>query len=109
MKKIRYSNFESIKEIIMHLDLEYVPSKEENKQKLFDEWENIVGKKLASVSKPIEINSSSVLIISCANSFIANELFMSKNNLLELLDDKIREYSLDVKDIRFEYKNWVKK
>ena len=106
MKKIKYSNFESMKDIINQLDLKYDATIETNKQKFFDQWENIVGKKLSSVSKPIEINKNSVLVVACKNSFIANELFLAKNNFIELIEDKSKELGLEIRDLRFEYKNW---
>lgn len=107
MKKIKYSDFESIKDIIQQFDFKYDSSKENNKESFFNEWENIVGQKIASVSRPIELSEKNFLKISCANSFVANELFMQKQNLLKLIKEKAQELKIEVKDLIFDYKNWA--
>ncbi len=109
MGKIKYSNFESIKEIMGQFDFSHDSSLEANKQIFFDHWEEMVGKKISAVTKPFEINQKEVLVISCANSFIANELFLSKTSLLELIREKAKELGIEIRDLKFDYKNWVKK
>ena len=109
MKKIRYSNFESINDVINQIGFKYDKPLEDKKEAFFNSWEELVGKKLAMVSRPIELDSKNILLISCKNSFIANELFLSKKNLLSLLEEKAAEIGLEIKDIRFDYKNWKTK
>lgn len=106
MKKIKYSEFESIKEVMNQFNFKYDASAESQKQQFFDDWTEVVGQKLAAVSKPVEVTRNNVLIIYCANSFIANELFLEKNGLLELVQEKIKGYNFDVVDLKFDYKNW---
>lgn len=108
MKKIRYSQFESINDVIGQIDFKYDAPLEAKKQQLFDEWMDVVGKKLSAVSKPIEVTKNNVLIISCANSFIANELFLVKNNLLELLQEKVQDLNIEINDLKFDYMSWSK-
>ncbi len=108
MDKIKYSNFESIKDIMDSLDLGYDKNQEMNKQLLFDSWEEVIGKKISSVSKLTEINDKGILKVSCANSFVANELFLSKKNIIEILSQKTKELNIEIKDLNFEYKNWIK-
>lgn len=107
MKKIKYSEFERIKEIIKQFDFNYDFAKESNKSSFFNAWEDIVGKKIASVSIPVELTEKAVLKISCANSFVANELFMQKQNLMTLLKEKAKELNLEIKDLTFDYKSWT--
>lgn len=107
MKKIKYSNFESIQDVMSQFEFKYDVSQEAEKQQLFDTWVDVVGKKLSTVSKPLEVTKNSVLIVSCANSFIANELFLVKNNLLEILQEKIVDFSIEIKDLKFDYKSWA--
>lgn len=106
MKKIRYSNFESINDVINQIGFKYDQPLEAKKEEFFNCWEELVGQKLAAVSKPLELDSKNVLLISCKNSFIANELFLSKKNLLSVIEEKAVEIGLEIKDIRFDYKNW---
>lgn len=108
MKKIRYSEFESIQEVMNQFSFKYDESVESQKQQFFDEWKDIVGEKIALVSKPQELTQNNVLIISCANSFIANELFLEKNSLLELIKERTKEYSFSITGLKFDYKNWKK-
>lgn len=108
MKKIRYSQFESIQEVISSIDFKYDASLEAQKQQLFDDWVDVVGKKLSTVSKPLEVTKNNVLVVSCASSFIANELFLVKNSLLELLQEKIQDSNIQINDLKFEYMNWNK-
>lgn len=107
MKKIRYSNFESIQDVISHMDFKYDAPLEAQKQQLFDEWIDVVGTKLSTVSRPLEVTKNNVLIISCANSFIANELFLVKNSLLELLQEKVQDSKVEIRDLKFDYKSWT--
>lgn len=106
MKKIKYSDFESIHEIIGQIDLKYDQSIENNKSLLFEEWKNIIGEKISSLSKPVELSDKNLLKISCANSFVANELFMQKQNLIVIINEKAKEYNLKVRDLIFDYKSW---
>ncbi len=106
MKKVKYSDFESIQEIIGQIDLKYDQSIENNKSLLFEEWQNIIGEKISSLSKPVELSDKNLLKISCANSFVANELFMQKQNLIIIINEKAKEYNLKVRDLIFDYKNW---
>lgn len=107
MKRIKYSNFSSMNEILNGLNFDYNQSAEMQKQKLFNFWEEIVGAKFSSVSKPYELTKNNVLMVSCANSFIANELFMLKKKIFLKLSEKATEVDLEIKDLRFDYKNWI--
>lgn len=107
MKKIKYSDFENINDIIQQFDFNYDAPKEDGKLLLFNSWESLVGSKIASVSMPIELTEKAILKISCANSFVANELFMQKQNLMTLLKEKAQELNLEIKDLMFDYKNWA--
>lgn len=107
MKKIKYSEFESINDIIKQFDFKYDSSKENNKSMFFCLWEDIIGEKIASVSTPVELTEKAILKISCANSFVANELFMQKKNLILLLKEKAQELNLEIKDLMFDYKSWA--
>lgn len=106
INKIKYSNFHSIQEVMNSLDFNYKPDETHKKETFFSEWKNIVGEKLAKVSKPFDITDKKILIISCMNSYIANELFLLKKDILTVIQDKLDELNLQVKDIIFDYKNW---
>ena len=69
----------------------------------------MVGQKIAEATRPFEINSQNVLVISCANSYIANELFLSKSSFLELLQEKAKELNVEIRDLKFDYKSWKNK
>ncbi len=109
MGRIKYSNFESIQEIIGHFDFSHDENLESKKQQFFDDWEKTVGQKISKMTKPVDISQKGLLTVSCANSFVANELHLSKGPFLELIQEKAKELQIDITDIRFDYKNWKKK
>lgn len=107
-KKIKYSDFVSIEEVMSSLDFKHDSDEQAKKEKFFEDWENIVGEKLAKVSKPLDITEKNVLIISCMNSFVASEMFMLKNDILTIMEEDLKKLNLKVEDIYFDYKKWKK-
>ena len=108
-KKIRYSDFVSIEEVMSSIEFKYDSNEREKKEKFFDDWENIVGEKLAKVSKPIDITDKNVLLISCMNSFVANEMFLLKKDILTIMEEDLKKLNLKIEDIYFDYKSWKKR
>ncbi len=107
-KKIRYSDFVSIEEVMSSIEFKYDSNEREKKETFFDDWENIVGEKLAKVSKPIDITDKNVLLISCMNSFVANEMFLLKKDILTIMEEDLKKLNLKIEDIYFDYKSWKK-
>ena len=106
MKKLKYSNFELLKNVFEEIAINYDESKTQAKQELFDSWQEIIGEKISKFSKLYEISDDNVLTIACTDSFIANELFMEKQKIFTLIVEKAEKLGINIKDIRFNYKIW---
>jgi len=106
MKRINNSNFERIEDVIKSLDLKYNQEEFLTIEKLDNYWIEIVGKKISEFSKVFDISSDNKITITCADSFIANELYFEKEKLLKRMNEKAQETGIIIQDIRFDYKKW---
>lgn len=106
MRKLNNSKFELLKEIFKEIEFEKETSDIEAREELFNCWEEIIGKKISKLSKIHEISADNILIISCADSFVANELYFEKDKILLLIREKSEKLGIEIKDIKFNYKIW---
>lgn len=109
MKKLNNSDFELIHNIIQEIDFNYDSEKQKNTLILSELWENTTGKKISKLTKVFEFSDDNVITVLCADSFTANELYFSKENLLELMKEKAQNLGIKIKDIKFNYKKWKEK
>ena len=109
MKKINNSNFELIEDVIKTIDFDYDRSVQKNMGYLKEFWENTVGEKISEISRVYSISKDNTATIVCENSFIANELYLEKDNLLKKMNEKIDKTGIKLKDIKFDYKKWKEK
>ena len=107
-KRINNSNFEVLEDIIKSIDFNYNPEDVQNIEKLQQYWVSTVGKKISEFSKVFNFSADNILTISCADSFISNELYLEKETLLKNMNKKAQETGIIIKDIKFEYKKWEK-
>lgn len=106
MKRINNSNFELLQDVIKELEFNYVEKDVQNLEKLMLYWVEVVGNKISQFSKVLEISADNILTIVCSDSFVANELYLEKNNLLKKLNEKAQNLGIKIEDIRFNYKKW---
>ena len=106
MRKLNNSNFELLKEVFKEIEFEKDTSCIEVREELFNCWEEIIGKKISKLSKVYELSDDNQLIIACADSFVANELYFEKEKILLLVREKSKKLGIEIKDIRFNYKIW---
>lgn len=108
MKRLNYSNFELIEDIIGDLNFDYSEDKVEILNKLEKIWVEIVGYKISQFSKVLEISADNKLVIVCSDSFVANELYLKKDNLLETMCKKIVEQGIKIEivDLNINYRRW---
>lgn len=88
-------NFETAAEILKTLNFTIDKDFSEKVDALFAEWENVVGKKLARYSKPKKLTEDGILIVSCKNSVVGNELFNSRIKINSILKKKAKENQID--------------
>lgn len=106
MKKLNNSNFELIQNIINEIEFNYDSDNTKQKEEFFNSWEEIIGKNISKMSKLSEISSRGILTISCADSFVANELYFEKEKIFSLLNEKAEKLGIYIKDVKFDYKKW---
>ena len=69
-----------------------------NEMKLISSWEQIMGKSIASRTKQIYV-SNKILYVKISSAPLKNELAMSKNKILKILEGEGNKGVID--DIRF--------
>ena len=106
MAKLNYSNFESLKEIIDEIKIDYEKNNIEKLEKFGIIWKEVVGNKTLQLSKVFGISADNILTIICADSHVANELYFEKNKLLKSIREKAQKNGIEIKDIIFNYKKW---
>jgi len=103
---MEYSNFERIEDVIKQIDFNY---KADDWKKLDDLkvcWIETIGNKISKLTKVFQISDDNVLTVLCADSFVANELYVSKEKIMELMNEKNKKTGINIKDIKFNYKQW---
>lgn len=106
MKRINNSNFELLQDVIKELEFNYVEDKFQSLEKLTSYWVETVGSKISKFSKVLEFSTDNVLTIVCADSFVANELYLEKDKLIKIMSGKAKNLGIKIEDIRFNYKKW---
>ena len=109
MKKIRYTNFEMLEDVIKEVDFNYNPDIEKLIEKISSYWNETVGEKISKLSKVLDFSSDNILTIVCSDSFVSNELYLEKSKLLEYMNIKAQEMGIKIEDIKFDYKKWKEK
>ena len=66
---------------------------------VLDEWPNIVGEHIAQFAKPEKITRGKVLVVRVSDPIWAQELSLSKQNILESF--RVLEFGSVIEDIRF--------
>lgn len=106
MKKILYSDFEDAGSIIEKIMTSKELKKAITRNNLYKFWSKIVGKKFSEKSKPYGMMSGGVMIITCKNAAIAQELMFQKPQILEKFKPFLKSLHLNVKDLKFDCKKW---
>ena len=108
MAKLNYSNFELIEDVIGSLKFNFSESEAERLKKVEDIWFQIVGEKYLKYTKVLELTADNNLTVVCSDSFVANELYLNKNKLLNSMRKKIVEMGIkiDIVDLNINYRRW---
>lgn len=107
MAKLNNSSFESIQDILSSLNLKKEVSPVDEKI-LSETWKQCVGDKISTVSEPSNLSQDGVLTIVCANSLVANELYLERNNLLQIIREKFADLGIDIKVLKIDKKNMTR-
>ena len=108
MARLNYSNFELIEDVIGSLKFNFSESEAEKLKRLEDIWTEIAGNKYLQYTKVLEVSADNNLTIVCSDSFVANELYLNKSNILNTLREKIVEQgiAIDIVDLNINYRRW---
>ncbi len=123
MKKILYTNFDGIDDILASMldDTNKSGQKSEyefsnntknlikkaiNRNTLYKFWNKAVGEKFNELSYPYGMAPQYTMIIACKNAAVAQELLLRKHEILETLAPYTKSLKITVKDLKFDPKKW---
>ena len=106
MKKLSNSDFYMIKDILEGLDIDYNLENQNRNNVLAGLWNEFIGEKISKIAKFHEMSKDNTLVIVCADSYVANELYYNKEKILNFMVEKAEKLGIKIKDIIFNYKKW---
>lgn len=109
MKKILYSNMDTLASIMDNVVNTPQLKTGLKKATLFKFWGKVVGKKFENVSKILgldNINGKTILTIACANAAVTSELMMFKQQLIKKMNTYSTPLGIEIEDMLFSHKVW---
>lgn len=106
MKKILYSNFDGMDDIISKILSSKDMKKMITRNNLYQFWDKTVGEKFAKLSFPYGMTKGNLMIIACKNSMVGQELVLRKHEILEKLIPFAKSLNIKVTDLKFDPKKW---
>ena len=106
MKKILYTDFEGVGEVIADLLENKDIKKAITRSNLYRFWKSIVGPKFAEKSKPFSMIGGGVMVIACENTVVAQELTFQKKMLITKFAPYLKSLKITLKDLKFDSKRW---
>ncbi len=107
MKKILYTNFQNMDEIIGDMMKDPAIKKAMTRTNLYKFWKKVAGEKFAKNSKPYSMTKGYVMVIACKTSAVAQELMLKKTQLLVKFQPYVESLNIKLNDLKFDVKKWV--
>ncbi len=107
MKKILYTKFKNIDDIIADLMKNAAIRKALTRANLCKFWNKVAGEKFAQNSKPYSMVKGSIMVIACKTPVVAQELMLRKTQLLVKFKPYVESLNMKLTDLRFDAKKWV--
>lgn len=107
MKKILYTNFQNIDDLIADLAQQKDIKKAITRNNLYKFWNKVAGEKFANNSKPYSMLKGSVMVVACKTPTVAQELMLHKTQIMTKLKPYLESLHLKLTDIKFDSKKWV--
>ncbi|MBD5403277.1 DUF721 domain-containing protein [bacterium] len=107
MKKILYTKFQNMDEIIAKLMERAEIKKAITRSNLCKFWGKVAGEKFAQNSKPYSMIKGSIMVIACKTPIVAQELMLRKTQLLVKFQPYAESLNIKVKDLKFDAKKWI--
>lgn len=107
MKKILYTKFQNMDEIIAKLMEKAEIRKAITRSNLCKFWKKVAGEKFAQNSKPYSMIKGSIMVIACKTPIVAQELMLRKTQLLVKFKPYVESLDIKLTDLKFDAKKWV--
>lgn len=107
MKKILYTKFQNVDEIIAEMMKHAAIRKAITRTNLCKFWEKVAGEKFAQNSKPYSMMKGSIMVIACKTPVVAQELMLRKTQLLVKFKPYVESLNMKLTDLKFDAKKWV--
>lgn len=107
MKKILYTKFKYIDEIIAKLAEKAEIRKAVTRANLCKFWNKVAGEKFAQNSKPYSMIKGSIMVIACKTPTVAQELLLRKTQLLVKFKPYVESLNMKLTDLKFDSKKWI--
>ena len=106
MEKVLYTDFVGIDELVGELLKQKDFKKAMTRSNLYKFWKSVVNKKFADRSRPYSMLPGNVMVIACENTIVAQELLLSKNQILTKFQPYAKTLDITVNDLKFDAKKW---
>lgn len=107
MKKILYTKFQYIDELIAKLGEEKEFKRAIKRSNLYKFWNKVAGEKFSKYSKPYSMLKGNIMVIACKTPIVAQELMLRKTQLLSKLQPYVESLKMKVEDLKFDSKKWL--
>ena len=107
MKKILYTKFQNIEDIIADLAKHAAIRKALTRANLCKFWKKVAGEKFAEQSKPYSMMKGSIMVIACKTPTVAQELMLRKTQLLVKFKPYVESLDMRLTDLKFDAKKLV--
>ena len=85
MKKILYTKFQNMDELLAQMAKDKELSRAITRNNLYKFWVKAAGEKFAQNSKPYSMIKGSIMVVACKSPIVAQELMLRKTQILEKL------------------------
>lgn len=107
MKKILYTKFQNIEDIIAQMMKDAAIRKAVTRTNLCKFWNKVAGEKFAQNSKPYSMIKGSIMVIACKTPTVAQELLLRKTQLMVKFKPYVESLNMKLTDLRFDAKKWT--
>ena len=106
MKKILYTKFQNIDDIIADLMKNAAIRKAITRANLCKFWNKVAGEKFSKTSRPYSMIKGSIMVIACETPVVAQELMLRKTQLLVKFKPYVESLNMRLTDLKFDAKKW---
>lgn len=107
MKKILYTRFKYMDEILEDLMKNAAVRKAITRANLCKFWSKVAGEKFAQHSRPYSMLRGSIMVIACETPTVAQELMLRKTQLLVKFKPYVESLKMKLTDLKFDSKKWI--